>query len=731
MNQNASPTVEEVIDLTAYFPGESGSTLYPGLTMESSKFVLVLRNGKVNIIDTDTKQRKEMGIGRTEEGNISAIVAPTANTVALKIANKDGTEIQVFDCDKQQRIYRVHIHHGTVSFWKWIDDDIIAISVQKANSATITHLNTRSSEQTDIVPIRLDLANFVVWNYKYQHCNNKAWSFVMGLCRCSDGVKGIIQLTQLTDPCKEIKIEAFAATSVPSPCGKQNLIVYAEKHKLHVHTEGTLLDAPIVLSDQQVDFPFLLVVPPQRRESIAVLTKGGILNIFRVQLIEKKLTLQATSVTRICSGDSIVRAVPTLQMGNEISMHVVLSSCKVLRVRCAIGGSAVEDPWATFTGQSPIHQQFGADFEHLNQKPSPAANDGLINQFLEQSHQPQQHPPRQEKQPGILDQLMQDPVPVHPNNKNGVEGHHQIVNNNPPQLQHHQEQPFYVPGPPLPDPRLLAHDLPANTDRYSVTKRLGSGGQGEVFLVNLRVAKGRRQPANSVITCALKRIRCESLTAGNTALEEVKALQALDHPNILKIIDFFLEEVNRSLVVCIACEYCCLGDVHRYVGRIGGFRNGKNWKLLLQWTRQIASALNYLHSNNMIHRDLKPGNLFLSHDQTIKLGDFGLARADDNLAQTQCGTPMFLSPEVIQRKPYGTPVDMWSLGCLLYFLIVPSNQSPLSFQLQTVGAIDGIRAELVAVKTPPELVEIIIGLVQVTPSNRLTAAQVLNMLPLC
>ena len=613
MKHDASPTVESIMDLTSYFPGESGGTLYPGLTMESSKYVLILRNEKVNVIDTETKQLAAMGVGAQAE-NLSAIVTPTDNIVALRTVRDGGTEIQVFDCNKKEKIYRVHIP-SAINFWKWISNEMLAISVQKQQSSVIIHLNIRTHLQTEIVSIRSELSQYVVWNYAFDQQKNK--TFVMGLCRCSDGVRGIIQVSQLSEPRKEILIEAFVAANVTSPCANHNLLVYAEKSKLCIHREGMLIEAPITLSDQLTDFPFLLVVHPHHRQSMLVLTKGGVLNIYHLELTGNSGTLTSTNVSNICSGTSVVRAVPTIGMGSELSLHVVLSSCVLLRVRCSISGSAVEDPWATFTGQPvEIKQQPHVDmFNEIKQKPA------VVNNQLFQR---------------------------------------------PPEPQLPPQQPFHVPGPPIPELHNVPHQLPANTARYSVKKKLGSGGQGDVFLVDLRVSKGRRQPTDAVITCALKRIRCESLQAGNTALEEVKALQALDHPNVLKIIDFFLEEVNCSLIVCIACEYCSLGDVHRYADRIGGFKSGSNWPLLLRWTREIASALDYLHSNRLIHRDLKPGNLFLAHDQAIKLGDFGLARADDDLAQTQCGTPMFLSPEVLQQKPYGNAVDMYVFNFIFF-----------------------------------------------------------------
>merc|ERR1711935_831945 len=90
------------------------------------------------------------------------------------------------------------------------------------------------------------------------------------------------------------------------------------------------------------------------------------------------------------------------------------------------------------------------------------------------------------------------------------------------------------------------------------------------------------------------------------------------------------------------------------------------------WTMQILLALQYMHSHKILHRDLKPGNIFLTGDNMVKVGDFGLARtltATMGLAQTQCGTPYYLSPEICQGNPYGPQNDLWATGVLVYELL--------------------------------------------------------------
>jgi len=114
-------------------------------------------------------------------------------------------------------------------------------------------------------------------------------------------------------------------------------------------------------------------------------------------------------------------------------------------------------------------------------------------------------------------------------------------------------------------------------------------------------------------------------------------------------------------------DYADGGDVHQAVKDRGG-------RLLpeaqaLCWFAQAANALNYVHKQKILHRDLKTQNIFLTRTGMVKLGDFGIARvleATKDFARTMVGTPYYLSPEMIEEKPYNFASDVWSLGVCLY-----------------------------------------------------------------
>ena len=86
---------------------------------------------------------------------------------------------------------------------------------------------------------------------------------------------------------------------------------------------------------------------------------------------------------------------------------------------------------------------------------------------------------------------------------------------------------------------------------------------------------------------------------------------------------------------------------------------------------QICIALNHIHNNKIIHRDLKTQNIFLTKNGDIKIGDFGICRVlskSDELASTSIGTPYYIAPEVCKGEPYNYKADVWSLGCIMYEL---------------------------------------------------------------
>merc|ERR1712072_339669 len=119
-------------------------------------------------------------------------------------------------------------------------------------------------------------------------------------------------------------------------------------------------------------------------------------------------------------------------------------------------------------------------------------------------------------------------------------------------------------------------------------------------------------------------------------------------------------------------EFCPEGDLKQKIeNEFGSFTED----YILTIFAQIMEAVQYLHSKNVIHRDLKSQNVFLAHDGRVRLGDFGLCKhtqAIKGVASkelTHAGTDCYMAPEMLSSKKYGKPADVWALGCVLYELL--------------------------------------------------------------
>ena len=165
-----------------------------------------------------------------------------------------------------------------------------------------------------------------------------------------------------------------------------------------------------------------------------------------------------------------------------------------------------------------------------------------------------------------------------------------------------------------------------------------------------------------------------------SALHEAEILKSLQHPNIIRCIDFFVD--NKKL--CLVTEYADLGDLNKIIKYqiLSGYFFCE--EIILNWFTQLCFAIKYIHSKNIIHRDLKLSNIFLTSKGNIKLGDFGIAKiltSKDDLAKTLVGTPYYLSPELCLKKPYNHKSDIWSLGCILYEMMYLKH----AFEADSIG----------------------------------------------
>lgn len=198
------------------------------------------------------------------------------------------------------------------------------------------------------------------------------------------------------------------------------------------------------------------------------------------------------------------------------------------------------------------------------------------------------------------------------------------------------------------------------SDRYQRVKKLGSGAYGEVLL-----CKDKQMGAERAIKI-IKKSSVSMTTNSGSLLEEVAVLKQLDHPNIMKLYEFFEDKRNYYLVMEL-------------------YRGGELFDEIIHRQKlsevdaaaimqQVLSGCTYLHKHNIVHRDLKPENLLLeskSKDALIKIVDFGLSahfEIGGGKMKERLGTAYYIAPEVL-RKKYDEKCDLWSCGVILYILL--------------------------------------------------------------
>ena len=230
----------------------------------------------------------------------------------------------------------------------------------------------------------------------------------------------------------------------------------------------------------------------------------------------------------------------------------------------------------------------------------------------------------------------------------------------------------------------------AQSRRYRVRRALGGGAFGEVLLAE------DTQAAGAAETVALKRVfvRGEhrhragpTHTLPENVMREVMTCLAVDHANVVRVSDFFVEGAMLNIVF----EYCptSLGDlVQRHAGAFGR----AEVKCIVQ---QLLRGVRACHRTGVLHRDIKPWNVMLTEDGAVKVADFGLARMADPSSSAArpaythtVATRWYRAPELLYgAREYGAAVDVWSVGCILVELLIGCPMVPGETDIEQLGKV--------------------------------------------
>ena len=209
---------------------------------------------------------------------------------------------------------------------------------------------------------------------------------------------------------------------------------------------------------------------------------------------------------------------------------------------------------------------------------------------------------------------------------------------------------------------ITKNDTPM-VNNYKILSKLGKGSFGSVYKVqNIFTEK----------IYAMKVIQKYFVTyqdGDQSFLKEIEILMKVEHPNIIKIYEYYVDEINYYLII----EYVSGGELFDFISRDTSFSEHKIKKIM----KQLFQALSYLHSNNIVHRDIKCENILIecsddnSDDFNIKLIDFGTCNyiSKNEHLTVKVGSPYYIAPEVLERN-YNNKCDIWSAGVLLYILLI-------------------------------------------------------------
>jgi serine/threonine protein kinase len=262
-------------------------------------------------------------------------------------------------------------------------------------------------------------------------------------------------------------------------------------------------------------------------------------------------------------------------------------------------------------------------------------------------------------------------------------------------------------------------------DVYEMKSVLGTGGYAVVWgAVHKRT---RQEYAIKVMKATSSSNPNDDEVSVDEIRNEIEVMKRIEHPNIVHVREYFVQNGKFYIVM----GWLKGGELLDALLDLGNYTE-QDAKVI---ARQLLEALSYMHVNNVIHRDLKLENLLLARPNDISsvvIADFGLARKAVNARQvftTQCGTPSYVAPEILLGQSYTPAVDVWSMGVILYTLLIGSfpyahSDQQTLFRIICSGKFQTSQPEWEQIG--PEVKDLLRGLLCVDVKERLTAADALN-----
>lgn len=258
------------------------------------------------------------------------------------------------------------------------------------------------------------------------------------------------------------------------------------------------------------------------------------------------------------------------------------------------------------------------------------------------------------------------------------------------------------------------------SDHYSFSTKLGTGGYGTVKL-GLHKASCQKRAIKTIP----KSLISEDMRKKSEFFNEIDILRTTDHPNIVKLYEFYEDEENYHLVL----EYITGGELFDYIVRSKHLSEA----IAASFMKQIFSAVAYCHKNNIVHRDLKPENLLLDKegpDATLKVIDFGTSAIFDHKQRLshKYGTAYYIAPEILTKK-YDEKCDIWSCGVILYIIL---SGKPPFYGKNDKEILNSVMAGHYSIqgaewaRISPEAKSLIVQMLKFNPQERISAEEALR-----